>query len=353
MINELVFLFIIAFTVLFLLRKIAKKFGLVDAPNVRKVHSGSIPLVGGIAIFLTFSSFLFLNPFYLAESKAYLLSMFILVFVGVLDDKFDVAYELRFAVQTMLSFVMMIIADIQLHTIGDIFGFGEINLGILGYLVTVIAVIAAINTFNMIDGIDGLLGGVSIVTFAALGLILSLDGQNNIAYLCLVLIVILLPYVLMNLGFLGRKRKVFMGDAGSMFIGFTVIWFLLLSSQNGHDAPLRPVTALWLIALPLMDMATIMIRRIKSGNSPFKPDREHLHHIIQRLGFKPSHTLMIICGISILFAGIGIIGEIYIIEESYMFYAFITCFIAYYSLVNKASIVTVNNSMVSGSVEAN
>lgn len=334
---DLFLLFSCSFTVLFLLRKLAKKTGLVDQPNSRKLHSGSIPLVGGISIFLTFSLFLLTNNSYLVDSNVYLLSMLFLVFVGVLDDKFDVSYKIRFFIQSALSIFMMVIADIQLHTIGNIFGFGDVNLGVVGYLITTIAVIAAINAFNMVDGIDGLLGGLSIVTFGGLGLILSIDGQNNMAYLCLVLIVIILPYVLMNLGFLGHRRKVFMGDAGSMFIGFTVIWFLLLSSQNGHDAPLRPVTALWLIAVPLMDMAAIMIRRVRNGNSPFKPDREHLHHIIQRLGFKPSHTLFIICSIATCFAAFGLYGEINAIPESYMFYTFVFSFLFYFFLLNKVS----------------
>jgi len=334
---DLLLIFSFSFITLFFLRKTAKYVGLVDKPNVRKLHNGAIPLVGGIAIYITFTFYILLNPSYLVDAKIYLVSMFILVFVGVLDDRFDISYKLRFLIQSILSVVMMLLADIQLHTIGNVFGFGDIDFGILGYFITIIAVIGAINAFNMVDGIDGLLGGLSIVTFGGLGLILSFDGQSSMAYLCLVLIVIILPYVIMNLGFLGHKRKVFMGDAGSMFIGFTVIWFLLLSSQNGQDAPLRPVTALWLIALPLMDMAAIMMRRIKNGNSPFKPDREHLHHIIQRLGFKSSHTLFIICAISTCFAAFGIYGEINDIPESFMFYMFAFSFILYIKLLNKVS----------------
>lgn len=90
---------------------------------------------------------------------------------------------------------------------------------------------------------------------------------------------------MMNLGILGRERKVFMGDAGSMMIGFAVIWLLLGASQDPLETMMRPITALWLIAVPLMDMAAIMFRRVRRGDSPLKPDREHLHHIFQRLGF--------------------------------------------------------------------
>ncbi len=151
---------------------------------------------------------------------------------------------------------------------------------------------------------------------------------------------IILPYVILNLGILGRKRKVFMGDAGSMLIGFTVIWFLLLTSQKGGNAPLRPVTALWLIAVPLMDMAAIMIRRVCHGNSPFKPDREHLHHIFQRLGLNSWQTLIVICSIAVGYASFGVYAEMIGIPEYVMFYLFIVCFIAYALLLSKVWVIT-------------
>jgi UDP-GlcNAc:undecaprenyl-phosphate GlcNAc-1-phosphate transferase len=131
-----------------------------------------------------------------------------------------------------------------------------------------------------------------------------------------------------------------MGDAGSMMIGFTVIWLLIGASQTPGNPMIRPVTALWLIALPLMDMVAIMIRRVKQGKSPFKPDREHLHHICQRLGCSPIQTLVLICAIAAAFAGIGIIGEIFAIPEFLMFYSFIAMFTAYLLvLINYCKII--------------
>ncbi len=133
----------------------------------------------------------------------------------------------------------------------------------------------------------------------------------------------------MNLGLLGKKRKIFMGDAGSMMIGFTVIWVLLSASQSTNDPLMRPVTALWLIALPLMDMAAIMIRRIRRGDSPFKPDREHLHHIFQRMGLNSRQTLFAICCLASALTAFGLYGEVTGLSEAFMFYAFITCFALY------------------------
>jgi len=337
---ELGFVFFFSLVTLFTMRKIAKEIGLVDKPNERKHHNGAIPLVGGITICISFIYFLFNNPELLPNHNLFMFSIFILTLVGALDDKYDLSFKVRFFVQGGLSIAMMFVADIQLHTLGNMFGFGNISLGVVGYFVTVIAVVGAINAFNMVDGIDGLLGGLSIVTLGGLGFILSTDGQSNLAYLCLVLIVIILPYVLFNLGLLGRERKVFMGDAGSMLIGFTVIWFLLLSTQKVGGAPLRPVTALWLIAVPLMDMAAIMIRRIRRGDSPFKPDREHLHHIFQRLGLNNTQILCAICAIAIAYAAFGIYAEIANIPEWIMLALFLVCFFIYQLLLSKVWIIT-------------
>ena len=323
------------------MRKVAKKIGLVDKPNGRKLHKGAVPLVGGISICISTLYFLLNNPTILPNSGLYAACILLLVGVGALDDKFDLSFKIRFVVQGALSVAMMVVGGIELNTIGDIVGSGDVvTLGWFGYLVTVLAVVGAINAFNMVDGIDGLLGGLSVVTFGGLGIMLNYDGQYNLAHICLVLVVIIIPYILLNLGAFGRKRKVFMGDAGSMLIGFTVIWLLLLSSQNGTKPPLRPVTALWLIAIPLMDMAAIMIRRIRRGDSPFKPDREHLHHIFQRLGFSSTQTLVLICSIAVIFAGIGIYSEMIGIPEYIMLYTFLGCFLVYLCLLSNVWKIT-------------
>ncbi|MGF1765976.1 UDP-N-acetylglucosamine--undecaprenyl-phosphate N-acetylglucosaminephosphotransferase [Enterovibrio makurazakiensis] len=331
---DLAFLFFFSFATLFLMRKVAKSIDLVDKPNARKTHNGSIPLVGGISICISMLYYLFNNPLIIPHSGLYAASITLLVIIGALDDKFDLNFRVRFAVQALLSIAMMYLGNIELNTLGNMFGFGEVVLGWVGYPITILAVIGAINAFNMVDGIDGLLGGLSTVTFGGLAILLIHDEQRKLAFMCFVMIAVLLPYILLNLGMAGRKFKVFMGDAGSMLIGFTVIWFLLLSSQNGTNPPMRPVTALWLIALPLMDMAAIMIRRVRRGDSPFKPDREHLHHIFQRLGLTSHQTLVVICLVASCFAGFGILGELIEIPEVVMFLLFLATFAVYSLLLN-------------------
>ncbi len=339
---DLLFTFFIAFASLFLLRKVARRVGLVDKPSGRKLHTGNVPLVGGVAICITIVQYIYSHPGMINHANLYMCSIVGLTAVGALDDRFDLSVKIRMLVQAVISVAMIYFAKAELVTLGNILGFGEIALsfGYIGGIITVFAVIGCINAFNMVDGIDGLLGGLSVVTFGAIGILLGMSNEQSLSYLCLLLVVCMIPYILMNLGLIGRERKVFMGDAGSMMIGFTVIWLLIGASQTPGNPMIRPVTALWLIALPLMDMAAIMIRRVKQGKSPFKPDREHLHHICQRLGCSPTQTLVLICAIAAAFAGIGIIGEIFAIPEFLMFYSFIAVFTGYLLvLINYCKII--------------
>lgn len=337
---DLLLTFFIAFAILFLMRKVARRVDLVDKPSGRKLHAGNIPLVGGISICITIVNYIYSHPGMINHADLYMFCICGLTLVGALDDRFDLSVKIRMIVQALISFAMIYFASAELHSLGDLFGLGTIELGGFGAVITVFAVIGCINAFNMVDGIDGLLGGLSMVTFASIGILLLLSGEQSLSYLCLLLVVCMVPYIIMNLGLTGRERKVFMGDAGSMMIGFTVIWLLIGASQTEGNPMIRPVTALWLIAVPLMDMVSIMIRRVKQGKSPFKPDRDHLHHVCQRLGFSSLQTLGLICFVASLFAGLGILGEVLLIPEYIMFYSFVIIFIVYLGiLINYCKVI--------------
>ncbi|MGY3915250.1 UDP-N-acetylglucosamine--undecaprenyl-phosphate N-acetylglucosaminephosphotransferase [Aeromonas australiensis] len=326
---EYAIFFITAFICLFFLRKVAKKINLVDRPNERKLHQGAVPLVGGISIYLTLMLALWFKPDLLTSSDIYVLCASVLVIMGAIDDKYDVDYRIRLVVQILISCAMIFGAGLSLKSLGGLAFGHEIVLGPLSYIVTVFAVLGAINAFNMVDGIDGLLGGLTLVTFGGLAYLNYIDEQLLLARFCLLMMIVVIPYVILNLGFpFGTRRKVFMGDAGSMLIGFTVIWTLLQGTQ-GPKAQMYPVTALWLIAIPLIDMVAIMIRRIRKGHSPFKPDREHLHHICMRAGLSPNQALCFICFLAAACAVIGIYFESIRVPELLSFIVFLCFFILY------------------------
>lgn len=308
--QEIVLVFLGALALLFISRKIARKVGLVDKPNARKHHNGHIPLVGGVSVYLSLWIIYVMQPQWLPDFSIYMLCATMLIVVGVLDDKLDLPVMPRMALQALVASIMMYSGH-YLYSLGNVlFGY-ELVLGVTGYVVTLLAVVGAINAFNMVDGIDGLLGALSSVTFGALAVVFWMGNKNDLALWCLCLMVACLPYILLNLGIpWGRKFKVFMGDAGSTLIGFTVIWLLIIATQ-GEDAVMRPVTALWLIAVPLMDMLRVMIGRIRRGESPFKPDREHLHHILIDSGMTTVNSLMLIVLVTVLLSFVGIVMNQY------------------------------------------
>jgi len=333
---ELIGIFLFTTIFLFFARKVAKKIGLVDKPNFRKRHQGLIPLVGGISVFAGICFTFAIADYYIPHAMLYLSCAGVLVLVGALDDRFDISVKIRALIQAIIAVVMMWFGGLYMSSLGYIFGSWEMVLGPFGYFLTLFAVWAAINAFNMVDGIDGLLGGLSCVSFAAMGLILWFDGQLSLAMWCFAMIAAILPYILLNLGALGRRYKVFMGDAGSTLIGFTVIWILLETTQ-GATRPISPVTALWIIAIPLMDMVAIMYRRLRRGMSPFSPDRQHIHHLIMRAGFTSRQAFVLITLAAALLAGIGVASEYaHFIPEWVMLALFLLAFFLYGYCIKRA-----------------
>ena len=333
--QEIVLVFLGALALLFISRKIAKKVGLVDKPNARKHHNGHIPLVGGVSVYLSLWIIYVMQPDWLPDFSIYMVCATMLIVVGVLDDKLDLPVMPRMALQALVASIMMY-NGLYLYSLGHIlFGY-ELILGVIGYAVTLLAVVAAINAFNMVDGIDGLLGALSSVTFGALAAVFWMGDRIEMALWCLCLMVACLPYILLNLGIpWGRKFKVFMGDAGSTLIGFTVIWLLIIATQ-GEDAVMRPVTALWLIAVPLMDMLRVMMGRIRRGDSPFRPDREHLHHVLLRVGFSGRQALLIMTFLASVLSCSGLILNGYKVSEGWQLILYV---IAYIIMVNVAPLL--------------
>ncbi len=321
--------FFFAYISIKLLKPIAIEVGLVDKPNERKLHSGHIPLIGGMSVFI---AVLMASLFWLPDTqelRMYLIASAMMVFIGVLDDKFDLKVRIRIVGQIIVASLLIYGAGGYLVNLGNLFGFGNVYLGGLGIIFTYFCIIVTINAFNMVDGIDGLIGSLSINTFTAIAILFIMSGQTDYLSYPLIIAMAIVPYLMFNLVFFKKEtKKIFMGDAGSMFIGLSVIWLLTMGTQ-GEQASFRPVTALWICAIPLMDMLAIVIRRYRNGKSPFKPDRDHLHHILQRAGLTTKQTLIVISVIAVMFSFIGILGEYFNVAESIMLISFLFMFVIY------------------------
>ena len=330
-----------AFVALLILQPIAGRFRLVDMPNHRKAHKGAVPLIGGLSAFAgLLVAWLISMP--LTEGFGiYLFCALMLVILGAIDDARDIPARYRLWAQVLLGALLSYGSGIYLTTFGNLFGFGNIELAWLGPVVTIAAVIGATNAYNMIDGIDGLAGTMSLVTLGALAMLFALaDGYHLELALAITIGAALLPYLGANLQLRPFRRKIFMGDAGSMFIGLAIVWLLTLvtqpSLQTNESTPVRPVIVLWFIAVPLMDMLAIMFRRAAKGQSPFKPDRNHLHHIFMRAGFTSREALLFILSIALIKALLGIALELFYVADWIVLSLFVAVFVFYCYLIKHA-----------------
>lgn len=327
---------VVALMSLIVLYPLAEPLKLLDIPSQRKAHVGRIPLIGGLSAFLGLAVAWVLTMPLNEGYGLFLICSAALVMIGALDDAFDISAKLRLSIQIVLGSILCYGSGIYLTSFGDILSIGEIELGLLGPIVTIAAIIGATNAYNMIDGIDGLAGTMSVVSLLSLAfLFTSAHGFQLEMTLAITLVMALLPYLFANLRIPPIKHKVFMGDAGSIFIGFTIVW-LLVNGTYADQQAFRPVTALWICAVPLMDMVAIMLRRIAKGQSVMAADRDHLHHIFMRAGFTDRQALALITALAMIFSFVGIAGEVYAVPEWIMFSAFLLLFLGYSYSVKRA-----------------
>lgn len=306
---------------------VARTVGLTDKPCLRKVHCGEVPLTGGLSIYITVFIVWCFGVSFSGVLLATMLATSIIVATGILDDRFDLPVLTRIIVQIIASGILVVGAGIEISSLGNLLNMGDIALKAFSVPFTILAIMVAMNAYNMIDGIDGLLGSVALVTLSGILLLSAIYGHPEALFFSFVAVFTLVPFLYRNLQREGsRIDKIFMGDAGSMFIGLLSVWLIALIVHpemgqkymlkfNGlpflNDAreAVRPVTALWLVTIPLMDMVGIMVRRIIKGQNPARPDRNHLHHIFMRAGFTSREALAIIFLASCFWATVGITLE--------------------------------------------
>jgi UDP-GlcNAc:undecaprenyl-phosphate GlcNAc-1-phosphate transferase len=323
---------LITFISINLLRPLAINIRLIDSPNVRKPHRGSIPLIGGISMFLGVIITVLTSSYDLDQFRYFLLASIMIVTIGILDDHRNISVSLRLIFQAIVGIIVVTAGGINIESFGNLSGNGTFFLNEWSLIITVIAIISSMNAVNMADGIHGLAGGNSLITFLAI-LYLSTGNFSQESLFIVLLFCAVLPIFLIHNLCIGIsiKRRIFMGDAGSMFIGLSIVWVLIDLSQ-GVNRSFEPVTALWLFAMPLIDFTTAIFRRLTFGSSPFKADLLHTHHVLLKLGYSEKKALILILFSSLIMATIGILGELYEISERLMFIGFLSCFVIYISV---------------------
>ncbi|NBC46428.1 MAG: undecaprenyl-phosphate alpha-N-acetylglucosaminyl 1-phosphate transferase [Gammaproteobacteria bacterium] len=327
---------------IYALHPLAPRLGLIDHPDDRrKLHQRAIPPIGGLAIaagLLTayLTAYLTTAP-PSPQTGIALLGAALLVLVGSLDDRFNLDYQLRFLAQAGAALILVLGAGIKVTGLGDLLGLGAIELGAFSVPFSVIAVVGLINAFNMIDGIDGLSGGLALLALISLS-IAGAAGAMGSPFLLPVACAALLPYLACNLG-IGRLRqkKIFLGDSGSLLLGYIVAWALISATQPTAAAAdqtaaapsLAPVIAIWLVAIPLLDVFNVMGWRMLRNRSPFKADRSHLHHMLTRVLGHARVALVVILTLASLFAAAALVAWQLGVPEPVLFYAALLVFAGY------------------------
>jgi UDP-GlcNAc:undecaprenyl-phosphate GlcNAc-1-phosphate transferase len=310
---------IVTIAFMFALRPLAKRVGLVDRPGGRKLHTGDIPIIGGIAMFYGIFSGLSILGLDLNFLLSIVIASFLLVIIGLIDDKYSLPAAARMTTQVAVVLIMIYGADLYLADMGNPFGFGLIMTGPFMLIFTMLVTLTMINAYNMIDGIDGLAGSLTLVALVSVAAVAGINSQAGAV--ALVIAASTFGFLLFNFPVKwNRPVRSFMGDAGSTMLGFAVVWVTLGVTQ-GEARVISPVHALWFAAVPIFDCFSCFVRRSLQGKSPFTPGRDHFHHILLRSGFGVRSILGIITLLQVIYAIIGLWGVYAGVPDYIMFAA--------------------------------
>jgi UDP-GlcNAc:undecaprenyl-phosphate/decaprenyl-phosphate GlcNAc-1-phosphate transferase len=288
--------FVVAMITMPPLLKLIHRFHLFDMPDLRKAHINPIPTMGGIAVYAGMCAALFLWYHFTADvlTISFFFSLAMLFALGIMDDLKDIAAYYKFAIQFSVA-LLVTIAGVRITSFNGLFGLYQLPL-LFQYGVTIFAIVGITNAFNLIDGIDGLAGGLGFMSLIALGLFLTLSGQASLALIAFALAGGLLGFLYYNF----NPARIFMGDTGSLVLGFTIAVLCIRLIQVNTDSAVPyianiPVIALSVVLIPVFDTLRVFSLRIGHGKSPFHPDKTHIHHLLTNNGWSHGFTAKLIC----------------------------------------------------------
>jgi UDP-GlcNAc:undecaprenyl-phosphate GlcNAc-1-phosphate transferase len=302
-------------------------YTLIDVPdNRRKVHDIPKPLVGGLGmlVMVSLSAIIFVPPADL-NLRGFYSSAILLAIIGFLDDFGDIHYRWKFTAQTVAATIMIYYSKTILHSFGNILSLGPVELGVFAIPITILSTIGVINAINMIDGLDGLAGGFSLIAFISFAILAYINGEMELMLLSLSLCGAVMGFLKYN----WFPSTLFMGNAGSFFLGFSLTFLAISITQKG-DSLVPPVAPLLILAVPIVDTVTVMIKRIIKSKNPFFPDKSHFHHELLNLGLTPKGAVKVILILSIGFSLFAILGTIFKVFEYYMFLVFLAYFVLHF-----------------------
>lgn len=279
--------------------RLGRRWGIVDKPDPRRVHTGLVPRTGGVAIAL---SAMIALASVLAGSRellGYMLGAGTLLVFGVWDDMRNLGYRVKFCGQILAIVVFTVVSGLEVRSFGELFPGFVLNFEWLALVPTLVFMLATINIINLSDGLDSLAGGLSLLVLLACALLGHAQGAGLPVALALAVSGALIGFMRFNV----HPAQVFMGDAGSQFLGFSIAACLIMVTQ-GYSI-YSPVLPLFLLGTPILDTSMVMYERIKAGASPFRPDKKHLHHKLLRAGLDQEQA---VASIYVLHMGLILTG---------------------------------------------
>lgn len=293
------------------LARVGPRVGLVDLPDVRKRHVRPVPLVGGCAFTLALVAALLaasaVLPAHDLPRPWFFAAVALVFFVGAIDDACNLPPGVKGVVQIAAAVLLLVPTHLDIVSLGAVLVPGRaLALGAFALPYSLLCLVGYVNAFNMLDGVDGLAGGVAVVTFGFLAAAAWLAGAPRVFVITLASVGAVVGFLAFNLRTPWRRHAaVFLGDQGSLVLGLILGWAAIRLASPRVAHPLSPMAVAWILALPVIDTLVVMTRRILRRQSPFHPDRTHLHHLLLDLGLAPGAVTAVM---SLLAAGYAMLG---------------------------------------------
>jgi len=312
-----------------MLARSANSWELLARPGERRMHEGAVPVVGGLAMGVAFLTAYAFTVTSASFSPLLAVAVALTVAGGVLDDRHEVGSLSKFAFQLAAAATLVASDGVLLTHLGHLMSPNLFTLGRWAVPLTVFALVGVMNAMNMADGLDGLAGGLALAACLNFGFAAACAGQApEFAALCITVGAIA-GFLYFNARSPWRSRAaVFMGDAGSLLLGLLLGWVSVRLTMGEHAA-LAPINAVWILALPIGDTVTLLIRRALRGRNPFRADRQHLHHILLALGLSPSQTVAFLVVLAFALGAAGFAAEALKVPEYVMFYTYMAGLVTY------------------------
>ena len=286
---------------------IAHEKKLFDEPDHRSSHKESTPSLGGIAIFSgAIFAFVLWTPFSEFGDLQYILCAFIILFlVGARDDISPLSAKYKLIGQLLAAIILVFKSNIMLTSLYGLFGSTSAFPEWLSVIITIFTMIVIINAFNLIDGINGLAGSIGMLILGTLGVWFYMVGEMGFAAIAFSTVGAIMAFLRYNF----TPAKIFMGDTGSLLIGLAASILAIEFIELNYNLPLDnaykfqgvPAVATGILIVPLFDTIRVFITRLLRGNSPFKPDRRHLHHLLIDYGYSHTKSTLILFFVNMLF----------------------------------------------------